>query len=108
MIGRRSDRIRTSTNLLEVKTNMAHLEGRDSLRLWVPWDGNTCQCEETVQRALLPPREAWRRLQRRITMTTQHGAAVTALLAAAVVPVANADIINVPGDVPFIQPTFPI
>jgi len=31
-------------------------------------------------------------------MTTQHIAAVTVLLAAAVVPVANAVIINVPGE----------
>ena len=36
-------------------------------------------------------------------MTTQHIAAVTVLLAAAVVPVANAVIINVPGDQPTIQ-----
>ncbi len=36
-------------------------------------------------------------------MTTQHIAAVTVLLAAAVVPVANADIISVPGDQPTIQ-----
>ncbi len=36
-------------------------------------------------------------------MTTQHAAAVTVLLAAAVVPVTNADIINVPGDQPTIQ-----
>ena len=36
-------------------------------------------------------------------MTTRHSAAVTVLLAAAVVPVANADIINVPGDQPTIQ-----
>jgi len=36
-------------------------------------------------------------------MTTQHMAAVTVLLAAAVVPVANADIISVPGDQPTIQ-----
>ncbi len=31
VIGRRSDRIRTTTNLLEVGTNMGDLEGRDSL-----------------------------------------------------------------------------
>ncbi len=36
-------------------------------------------------------------------MNTQHIAAVTVLLAAAVVPVANAVIINVPGDEPTIQ-----
>ena len=36
-------------------------------------------------------------------MTTQHSAAITVLLAAAVVPVANAVIINVPGDQPTIQ-----
>ena len=36
-------------------------------------------------------------------MNTQHIAAVTVLLAAAVVPVANAVIINVPGDQPTIQ-----
>ena len=36
-------------------------------------------------------------------MTTRHSAAVTVLLAAAVVPVANAVIINVPGDQPTIQ-----
>ncbi len=36
-------------------------------------------------------------------MTTQHSAAVTVLLAAVVVPVANAVIINVPGDQPTIQ-----
>ena len=36
-------------------------------------------------------------------MTTQHTAAVTVLLAAAVVPVANAVIINVPDDYPTIQ-----
>ena len=36
-------------------------------------------------------------------MNTRHIAAVTVLLAAAVVPVANAVIINVPGDQPTIQ-----
>jgi len=35
---------------------------------------------------------------RRITMSTRHIAAVTVLLAAAVVPVANAVIIHVPGE----------
>ena len=39
---------------------------------------------------------------RRTTMNTRHTAAVTVLLAAAVVP-ANAVIINVPGDQPTIQ-----
>ena len=36
-------------------------------------------------------------------MNTRHIAAVTVLLAAAVIPVANAVIINVPGDQPTIQ-----
>ena len=36
-------------------------------------------------------------------MNTQHIAAVTVLLAAAVVPAANAATINVPGDQPTIQ-----
>ncbi len=36
-------------------------------------------------------------------MNTRRNAAVTVLLAAAVVPVANAVIINVPGDEPTIQ-----
>ncbi len=36
-------------------------------------------------------------------MNTRHSAAVTMLLAAAVVPVANADIIDVPGEQPTIQ-----
>ena len=36
-------------------------------------------------------------------MNTRHTAAVTVLLAAAVVPVGNAVIINVPGDQPTIQ-----
>ncbi len=36
-------------------------------------------------------------------MNTRHIAAVTVLLTAAGVPVANADIINVPGDQPTIQ-----
>jgi len=36
-------------------------------------------------------------------MNTQHTAAVTVLLVAAVVPVANAVIINVPDDEPTIQ-----
>ncbi len=38
-----------------------------------------------------------------ITMTAQHGIAVTVLLAAAVVPVTSAGIINVPADQPTIQ-----
>ncbi len=55
-------------------------------------------------RALAPPIPARApAIREGNNMNTQHSAAVTALLAAAVVPVANAVIINVPGDQPTIQ-----